>query len=1127
VLQPLTDWTPAVDTWDQATFWTPPATTREQISQRLYGDPNHFGGFDIVGDKHVRMRNFEGVAADVATAMRTALDERLRRDVGTVVGILQQRRIADNDEWRLLDTTVWWSVRGDLTNSANRSYFDAYLDELDTHRLTEWGLFSNTTRPASEWLVVEAEEKQWAIYPLIARRSSRGTVRSVNTGEQMDEFGRVRGSITASTRTPWHEMPRVVGGYAFRSGENRTGIETERHGTGVIQVGEQIVDESSATRAEIALRNSSHRGARVMIPGGDGHFYGYTISSPNFWDENYVQPTDARAERLENFWWHYPGTVFVAGGQYQPEVGSGGAAERSQRTEILTRTLAAGLESLRGLDFDVLSMLTLDQRITVLGLAVGSVEAADASLVARVLYSTPNAEFPALERRLSTNGMLTRIASMPLMAAGALAMIGRIFTVKAVESMRVPGESLEGLPEFRVGFDNDGYYHYADTTNANAPSRTLPPSDLGAGEVGIGREQALPEEAAGPISRTVLNIQPAYLRLGGEGISGGALNFGRGLLRTLVVNDGSPRGPFLPTQLVRVTTLGTESRSRIVSALEAVALLMMPTGEILARMVSAHGQFGGALLAATGLGRAFGPALLEGLAEGGGTRVVATALAEAAASQAGRSALVNAGLVAGMSAVESNRAALQRSAEGRAFLEIYDVALIIWVAHDVTRLIVSGLVPRLGNAINRVIETGAGLRDAIMPLRDEVEAMRRAISRYASPAEAAEAAMAEGPTMAAPREARPGFSAMLRVSRGEVAAERVVERLAGTETQAVGRRVFDRLGGLVSRTEAEAATAASDTTAGAAERATAARNAAERAAAARFAVAQRAGQLRPEARAAFLQAVDGVIATRPNSLGSLADLLTSAASSRQPNVFIAEVQTLASRRGVSDEALRVLGQKVRQGSQVLDLQWLNQTSISDQALDFLGRDRRTPWNLFRRAAADPSAGDVMRYFRSSARGAGAEMVAEGEAARLGTGVRRQVVMGSSELDYEITVGGRRHGFEVKGWTRETWDDALDAAIGRLNHRSLSDAERRAVRKIDTMLGQLQDAQSTTRQAPYLGFTDALPPANQARLRRVLESNGLGNTQFVPLSEARIKEAAAGTIGEALGVPRPSLGVPRP
>jgi hypothetical protein len=1124
VLEPLAEWTPEIDKFDPTTFWTPPGTTREQVAQRLYGDPNHFGGFDIIGDKHVRLRNFDGVAADVVAPIRAILDSRLSRDVDTVVNILEQRLIGDADEWRLLNTTEWWASRGDLTNTANRSYFDAYLDLLDTHQLEEWGLFSNTTRPASEWLLIEAEEKKWAIYPLIGRRSSRKA--------DIPGFTRAVGPITAAPRSAY-ETGKPVGTYTFYSGEDRFGISKEKHFYGEIVVDELIVDESSATRAEIALRNwpasavkrppkANVGAAKVMIPGGDGHFYGYTIGRPHFWDEDYVQPersTFPDAERLDRFWWHYPGTVFIPAGRFQPEFSKGGEAQKTQRSEILGRALAAGLESLRELDFDVLSLLTLDQRVSVLGLAAGTGKAADASLVARVLHSTPSVEFPLLEHRISANGTMSRLIGKAG-PEGSLAMIGRVFTVKALEAMQVPGETLQGLPEFKVGYDEEGFYHLAEATRPMTSSRLLSPTEFPpGGPVGIGQERTATGEAPGPITRMVLYIQPKIYREPGPGLTGMAKTAYRAKTGTLFINDGPAQGPYLPTQLVKVTQLGANRETHIVTLLEALGMLEMPTSEFGRRMVSTwiHGSV--SIMAGMGLARAFGPALAEGLTSGAGVRGMAAGLAEAAATQAGRAALVNTALIGGMEMVDRNRAELQTSPEGRAFLELYDVTMMIWVSHDIARLITSGLVPRMAAAADRVIALPGAIREAIMPLRAEVEAMRRAIARFATPAEAAAAATTEGLAVAAGTEARPGFFAMLRVARGEVAAERLTGLLAGTSAESIGKRVLGRLGSLATRSEKEATEAAGRTVEAAEAQAAASRRA-QSAADAQFAVAQRASQLRSDAREAFLRAADAVIAARPNSLGSLTDLLVTAAQSRTPNAFLVEVQTLVSRRGVSDEALLILGRKAREGPLVLDLPWLNRTSISDETLDFLGRDKRTPWDLYRRTAADPRAQGVMQAFRKPARGAGAEIVAEAEAERIGTDVRRQVRMGSSELDYEITVAGRQHGFEVKGWTREVWEEALDAAIQRLNRKGLTSAQREAVGKIDNMIGQLQDAQAATRRRPYLGFTDALPESTRVRLRRVLEANGLGSTQFVPLSETEIKKAAAVTIGEALSIPRP-------
>jgi hypothetical protein len=1118
-LQPLDDWTLEVDPNDPSVFSTPPGTTREQIVQRLYGDPTHYGGFDLIGSGRVRLRAFEGVRPELIISMRAIFDLRVPRDVDAIVAILVQRRIDGDEEMVLLNTTEWWASRGDFTNGVGRSYFDVYLDLLDTHRLVEWGLFSDTTRPASEWMIIEAEEKKWELYALIGRRSSRrGTEPSVPSGETPG-FTRVTGPITVAPR-PWNEARQAVGSFRYAIGEDKFLRSSEHRHNAAIQAGELIVDERTASAAEIRLRNIAPQRARVMIPGGDGHFYGYTIAYPDFWNADYVQPSDPDKMRLERFWWHYPGTVFVPGGGFQPDFAAGGEAERTQRADILQRGLAGGLEVMRGLDFDVLSLMTFEQRFTVLGLAAGSKELADLSLITRILYTTPAAEFSALEHRISSNGTMERLLYTP-QSDGALAMVGRVFTVKALEAIQVPGESLENLPELSVGFDSDGFYRYAYPKASTQGSRLLAAEQFPAGgAVQIGQERAGQGETAGPIQRTVTLLQPAIFRQGGPGATGFAKDFVRGVAHTIVDDVGPAMGPYLPTQLVKVTTLGPNPQSRVVSVVEAVGILEFPGPLMLGRMLSAVVSGGAVLLATMGLAKAFGPAFVEGLTARAGVRGVATSLAEAAASEAGRAALVNAALVGSMELVERNRSVLAESAEGRAFLQLYEVTMLVWVSRDLARLITSGLVPRLAAMTERLIALPGRIREAVMPLSAELQAFTRALARYPSRAEALAAATTEGLTVAGGQQAtRPGFMAMLRITRGEVAAERLLGRIAGTPAEAAGRRVLDRLGSLVTRSEAEAAQAAGRT-AEAAEAQAAAAARARSAAEAQFAISQRAMQLRPGAREAFLRGVETVVASRPNSLGSLTDLLTAAAESRTPSVFLTEVQALVGRPGVSDEALAVLGRKVRLGPSQLDLAWLNRTSISDEALDFLGRDKRTSWDLFRRAAQDPAAGNVMAGFRSSARGAGAEMVGAVEAERLGTNVRRQVKMGSSEIDFEMIVAGRRHGFEIKGWTADTWEKALDAAIKRLNRKALTEAEREAVRKIDHMIGQLSDAQAATRRRPYLGITNDLDESARAQLRRVLRANDLGSTELVPLSETKIKQAAHITIGEAVGVPRP-------
>jgi hypothetical protein len=1102
--QPLlpaeTTFEPVIDKSDPAAFFIPQGTSRAEIASRLYGDPNHIGGFDIIREDYVRLRNFEGVAAEVATPMRAEFEARLPKDVGTIVSILEQRLILGGDEWRLLETTVWWSNHSDFTDARNRSYFDRYLDALASQKLTEERpIISDITHTALEWLLDEAEEKAWAIYPLIAKRSTRGPMRAEDT--------RLPGPLNKGD---------AVGSYSYRTKRPALAFGEWDYLIGEIQVVDRIVDESSAARAEIALRNSPHRGPRVMIPGGDGRFYGYTINFPRL-EEGYTDPSEhwyqnQPPQHIDNWWWQYPGMVVIPGGEFQPEFAPGGEPERAQRQEILTRAMAGGAEDQLGLDFDTLSLATLDQRMMLIDAAIKRHENADASLITRVLYSTPAADFPLLERRMSTGDTIQRLVNMPD-PGGRIAMIGRIFTVKSLESMQVAGENLEHLPELTAGFDEEGYVHCADFAGSAVPSKIVAESEFGrGGQVALGHERALPGETPGSITRAVITIRPRIIRIGSlVGM------LWRKTWGSFLDAAGPDVGPLLPTQLVRVTILGTPPQTRIVTALEAVGLLTPPSGEVIQRAISATTRGYMWIMAGTGLAQAFGPAFAEGLLASGEARGIAGALLTRAGTEAGTSALLSAAALSGMAAIDSNRDEFSKTEAGRAFLELYDAAMLIWAAHDVGRLIVSGLIPRLAKSIDAIISMPGALRDAVLPLRDEIEAMRRAIARYRTPEEAAEAAVAGGMTMQAGADAeRPGFFNVLRASRGEVASERLLERLAGSASESSARKVLNRLDSLVQRSEKVAASSAAGP-----EAREAAAETSKSAATARLSIARRAAQLRPDARDALLQAAERIVDARPNSLGSVTDFLAAAAESRQPNLYLAEVQKLVNRKGVSNEALAVLGKKAYgEVLEMSDLVWLNRTSLTDETLDFLARDERTAWSVFRRAVTDPTGTNVMRNFRTSARGAAAEMVAAPEAEELGTNVRRQVPMGSSEIDFEFSIGRRRYGFEVKGWTPDTWEEALDAAIARLNRRPpLTEEQREAVKKIDNMLKQLRDAKDATGSRPYLGLTDKLDKAHLRQLERILESKQLGDTKIIPLSEDAIKETAAVKIGEALGVPR--------
>jgi hypothetical protein len=1070
----------------------PEEATSAEIAKTLYGDSKHEGGWTRDG-RRVAMVTLDGVKSEHAAHFRRLIDADNQSDVDWLVAKVSERRIDGDDERAMISRIAWWSDRGELRDDTGKSYFDVLCDRLQAITLSEWGLFSDDKHNALEWIIIESEEKKGQLIDLLAKRG----VRKATDPYSGDDAGPKPGPLD-----PKSKWGAPVGKYTTEKPTEWYKLYSTDYFAKDIRATKQLpIEETTADRAVEELRNSPETGPRVMIPDGAGKFYAYAVDFKYFKRDF---DKDKESEKLTNWWWLYAGTVFVGDGEYHPDYNEGTDDQKAHRKQILDRAVADETQQ-KGLDFDVLALATVDQRFAMIQNALKTHTADDASLVMRILYATPVADFPKLERKLSTSGVIGELVNSPW-PPGVLAGIGRVFTVRAMQAMRVPGEvDTATIPEFTVGFDSDGFYHYAYPRKPTlGDSKALAAADFKAtDQVAIGHEQALPGEPTAAMQSTMITIQPAIWR-----DSNFAANFVRGLRQTLIEDDGDQVGPMLPTQLVKVKNFdGTE---HTVTAVEALGLLEMPVGEMASRIIGKHMKGGMWLLAGMQLGRVFGPALLEGLGE----RSVVETLGKAALTEAGSAALSNVALTAAIDIVDRYRKELEGTAAGRDFLGVFDTVMMLWVAHDVGRIVATGIIPRALKAFDWAIATVKGIDESLMPMRAELEALKRTIARYATPAEAAEAAIAGGGTGAV-SETKPGFFSLLRISRGEVAAERLTAKAAGTAAEASTTSVLNRLGSSVERAETDLSRAVTD------EEKKAATAVVDRTSRARYDVAQRAAQLKPDARQKFLDAVDAVLKTKPGSVEAMADLLSAAASARQPNVFILEVQKLVG-RGVSDETLRVLGAKALVDPPKIDLAWLNSTKISDEALDFLGQDKRTPWDLYRRAAADPTNGKLLRSFRTSARGAGAEMVAETKAATLGTDVRRQVPMGDSEIDFDLIVAGKRRGFEIKGWTTKTWREALDAAVKRIvdGESKLTADEKKLVGKIDHMTKQLGDARAATGEDPMLGLTDALGASDKAKLQRVFENAKLGKVELVPLSETDIKEAAAGKIGEAVGVPRP-------
>lgn len=126
-------------------------------------------------------------------------------------------------------------------------------------------------------------------------------------------------------------------------------------------------------------------------------------------------------------------------------------------------------------------------------------------------------------------------------------------------------------------------------------------------------------------------------------------------------------------------------------------------------------------------------------------------------------------------------------------------------------------------------------------------------------------------------------------------------------------------------------------------------------------------------------------------------------------------------------------------------------------------------------------------------------------------------MGTSELDYQLTSTdglGRRTAAEVKGWRGEKWRDALNA--WRTPAASRTEEQVRLVEDLQRMLDQLNNASTTTGNAPFLVVTDALTGPTRTKLAEFLAAN-MPSAVLRTIPEAEIV-AAARRLRTSLGLP---------
>ncbi|WP_158501794.1 hypothetical protein [Vitiosangium sp. GDMCC 1.1324] len=1018
-------------------LWVAGYASREEIASRLFGDSAAAGTFDIEPRAPpssaveglqvcVRVRHPPALVPELLATMCRALDAQLEADVVWSRSQLSSASLDRAGAAALVERGLRWAQRSEILDGAGQSYFDRYLQALEPLR--------NESQRGH--ILGEASEP---LRKAIALRSKR-----------------FRASDSVADGPSVLAPGSVVGRFYFADGSS-------------VQVRTLLLltEETSLERAELRVRNLPRSTPRVIIPGEDGRWRGYSA------EFNTVAGAPEPLEHPEgNAYWYYPGTLLIRPGDWRPGLGAGTGELAALRRELLQTALATATpeapQPLVALDHDVLSLLTPDERLGVFntfltGPALTSDIREDAvHLLARVLLSTPDREFPPLERRLTSSGALEKLLGSN--APEYKMLLGQAFTRKALASFPLRLELLESLPTFHLGREGETTY-LLNVPSGLVPTVLVAPEAWAAQQgVHLGAEPALPGEAIGPSQRMALYFQPVQQKFEACYLSS---------------TEPAPRSRALhPLEWVQVEVHGPQPRTHLMTAMELALLASTPDTLLLwsavGRISEMHMVYG----AVSALGRV--PLLTGVPATAAQGSTLAGARGAAVRLFVGRMSLVTT-----LAVVDTYRDELSRTPEGRAFLAVHDLAMVALAGRDISKLATSGigreLVHRGGLALSAAgARASSGLRESV----ESIQALVKTLERM----------LAEGKAVATPdglRFSLPGgaeaFKQAFFAVRGEMAAARALGGIRGA--------------GLAAE-EAEKTLEALKLLAAESQEMGRAYNA----------VARRAAALPADKAQAYLAAVQNMhAATRSAAKPALAELLrrSGAPSLKDPLAFLKEAEWLVSHSELEAEAVAELARKARRGR--VDLSWIRSTGLTMEELNFMARNEKTAWRLFRRAAAEPGSLEMQLQARERLRGIAAEMLTERNARKLFPGFRltgRQVKMKEGHIIDNVltaTMGPKlQHGVEVKGWNDNRWRKALDTWLARQGGATLNEQQDALVKQLQHLLDQLADAANAPRGKPFLVVTDKLSGPTREKLTDFLRTNARG-TQVIEVEEVRILE----------------------
>lgn len=1075
--------------------WVNADASREEIALTLMNNGTGSEDFDFVSPSEIRGETYsvtDGRKADgtpgeeefrairfldpnsapapVLDAMRAAYETRLVRDVQGTVDAL----VSGNDG-HVVGYFLHWASASGNKDASGTGYFERYLKALEGRTIA-------TRRGIGSWEWSSSQRN--ALDEALAVLSGRGLeiVRKAITLRSARDVG-----YTVQDAKPSLFTGDAVG--RFVSHEDGS----------LIRVTIVLTVAQAPTRDEalIRTRSAAYLGPRVLVPGTDGHFYGYGVQY-----DTVMGAALPGAER-GHFAWYYPGTVLVGAGDFDATTTTP-TAERGfmlyMVAEALQKTTAHDASPLYGLDYGVLRLATLSERVEIFRkvLNAGAIHEYPAvALLTRVVMSMTPEQFRLFERELDEAGLTARLLDTKgTKTRGALSQLGQAFTMQTLASAPAGPGAFADPTVLEVG-EGQGSTSYIQANAGKASSHVVPNAPVQAvptvSPQGNIVEPGLPGEAERDIDRTTVSFTFGQV----PDTQADSSRWSR--------RSSANTRAFLPTEMLALELVHKGKRQRrMVSAFEAALMQGDPQSDAGSKDFSAFLDTVMLFSAIKGVTAIGGMAMRAAAA--GSLRAGTALLMEQLSSQAGKTALrgvADYALLQTAHYIEEHQEELQGTTQGRAFMSLTTAAIAVLAVRDIGHLVESGLLTKAvaaGRELLSVASAALKLR-VVRAIRDYRAAqMAWTAVREAGALELAVVNGMRVPTAAALSE----FGNAFRVAQGRAAGEALLDsvRSSGAPTA--------RAESVLGKLESAAGGAKGAKTVAQKEAAKAYRD-----------VVEAAQALPPKDLDGFLKAVEDTLAAGKRNATDMGPALRAAAKSKDPIAALADVRWLAE-SPLSREAFAVMSAKVGRGS--VDLAWLRTVSLPKDMLEFMALDSKTPWNLFRNAAQNPADKALQLRAMGMLRGVSAEMVTGETAAAKLPGWRvnaRQVPMGKSEIDFGLKSTdrlGRTRGLEVKGWTSKAWKESIEAYPLRNKLKvTLSKEQQRAVKRIEHMIGQLKDAAAVARsKTPVLSVTVEMRADDLKKLKQILTRRIDRPVEIILIDESAITTRSA-ALRKGMGV----------